>query len=176
MLDNWIALQCITKKSMVEFESRWWLHSVLLCMNHLCDRSCKTRDQTKLRIAQYDWSRSITEYYDQPRYQPLTLDEDILLPLYCDYKEVAVLKVSLVHTWTYLMQCITSSQQQVGTKYVFVMYLVHSFGLRPGVSGYGLPRLYNGICAAGNKLLTCSELHMKKSYLIEAVTHHKIWL
>lgn len=35
----------------------------------------------------------------------------------------------------------------------FMVCLFHSFGLWLGVSGYGLPRLSNGICAAGDKLL-----------------------
>lgn len=49
---------------------------------------------------------------------------------------------------------------------VFVVCLVRSLGVWPSVPGYGLPRLSHGICAAGNELLSWSELHVKKWYLI----------
>lgn len=64
----------------------------------------------------------------------------------------------------------------VTMKCVFVVCLVHSFGLWPSVPGYGLPRLSHGICAAGNELLTWSELHMERGYLIGAMTHCEIRL
>lgn len=71
----------------------------------------------------------------------------------------------------HLVALYKSKLADVTMKCVCLVCLVRSFGLWPGVPGYGLPRLSNGICAAGNELLTWSSLHIKKSYLIGAVTH-----